>query len=97
METQVEEDEISSNDIMAGLFKDDMLSHSATAQVASIFISARNLIYTWSSLTDSSLFLSLSYAPRYLCLLSDSAEWGLNQIQSELHQYSSQLLGRKER
>lgn len=89
METQEEEDEICPNDIMASLFKADMLSHSATGQVASIFIRGRNLIYTLS--------LSLSYAPRYLCLLSDCAEWGLNQIQSELHQYSSQLLGRKER
>lgn len=85
METEVEEDEISSNDIMAGLFKVDMLSHSATGQVASIFIRVRNLIYARPSLTDSSLSLSLSFslscAPRYLCLLSDSAEWELNQIQ----------------
>lgn len=59
METQVEEDEMSPNDIMAGLFKVDMLSHSATGQVASIFIRGRNLIYTLSSLTDSSLSFSL--------------------------------------
>lgn len=85
MEAQVQEDEISSNDIMAGLFKVDMLSHSATGQVASIFIRVRNLIYARPSLTDSSLSLCLSFslscAPRYLCLLSDSAEWELNQIQ----------------
>lgn len=93
METQVEQDEMSSNDIMAALFTADMLSHSAAGQVASIFIRAGNLIYTQSSLTES----SPSDAPRYLCLLSDSAERRLNQIQRELYQYSSQLPGRKER
>lgn len=40
---------------MAGLFRADMLSHSATGQVASIFIRGRNPIYARSSLTDSSL------------------------------------------
>lgn len=59
METQEEEDEISSNDIMAALFRADMLSHSATGQVASIFIRGRNLIYTRSSVTN----LSLSQMP----------------------------------
>lgn len=55
METQEEEDEISPNDIMTGLFRFDMLSHSATGQVASIFIRSRNPIHTWSYLTDSPL------------------------------------------
>lgn len=55
METQVEEDEISSNDIMADLFRADMLTHSATGQVALIFIRGRNPIHTQSSLTDLSL------------------------------------------
>lgn len=44
METQERGDEISCNDIMAALFGSDMLSHSATGQVASIFIKARNQI-----------------------------------------------------
>lgn len=88
MVTQAEQDEISSNDIMAALFRADMLSHSAAGQVTLIFIRGGNLIYTRSSLTDS----SLSDAPRYLCLLSDSAERELNQIQSEVYQHSSQLL-----
>lgn len=55
METQEGEDEISSNDIMAGLFRADMLSQSATGQVASIFIRGRNPIHARYSLTDSSL------------------------------------------
>lgn len=55
METQAEQDEISSNDIMAALFRVDMLSHSATGQVTLIFIRGGNLIYTQSYLTDSSL------------------------------------------
>ncbi len=42
---------MSSNDIMDGLFRADMLSHSATGQVTLIFISGRNPIYSWSSLT----------------------------------------------
>ncbi len=89
METQREEDEISSNDIIAGLLRTDRLSHSATGQVASIFIRDRNPI--------CNQLVSLLDAPRYLCRLSDSAEQGFNQIQRELHQYSSQLLGRKVR
>lgn len=93
MKPQVEQDEISSNDIMAALFRADMLSYFAAGQVASIFIMGRNLIYTQSSLTDSSLYLL--DAPRYLCLLSDSAEWRLNQTQSEVYHYLSLLLERK--
>lgn len=46
MDTQEEEDEISSNDILASLFRTDMLGRSVTGQVASIFIRVRNLIYT---------------------------------------------------
>lgn len=54
METQASQDEIFPNGIMASLFRADMSSRSATGQVASIFIRGRNLIYTQSSLTDSS-------------------------------------------
>lgn len=61
---------------------------------------------TWSTLAVLELFFShwffssvvLSLLPlRYLCLLSDSAECGFNQIQSEFHQYSSQLLGTRDK
>lgn len=71
---------MSCNHIMAGLFRADMLCNAATGQVASIPIRGRNQIHIRCSLSDS----SLSDAPRYLCLLSDSAEWGLNQVQNRV-------------